>query len=504
MKSNKVIFSNIVFNLIGKTWLIIANLAIVPIYIKYLGMERYGLITFFVILQTVVNVLGLGLSKTLRREFSKGDISEASRLYKYKIFRSTELIYTILSMIAVMLVFILKDFIVINWMNISVAELEYISIVVTLMGISIAIQLMNNLYLGCYYGLEKQIRANMSQSGWITIKYISGILVLIFSDNLIYLYICYILVDVLYLLYLRVNLLKLIEYQKNWIWSLKDLVLLKKIAKFALGILVISFGYTINTQVDKLIISSRFSLTIFGSYNTIFYLGTAITIFSSAIGIAIFPRFSKLFSQNNEKELNSLFLRINRSASILLIVVGIFMAVFSSDILNLWTGSNDIANVLGYTSVLVIFGTTLSSLQVIPYEYLLAKGITKYNNLLMIFSVLYTIIVMPILLDNYGVLGGGISWAILMMTTTIIYIYVILKIHIKNNIVKISFTNYFLPILISFTIASVCKYYITNMEINLFLYWIIILCVGLFSLGLNFYLLDKDLIKTINIEPNTT
>ena len=99
---------NFIANLIGTVWSMIANFIFVPLYIKYLGEESYGLITFFATMQVFLNVLGLGLSKTLRREFSNPNYDSNT---KYKYLRSIETIYYGILLIIVVAITLLSNFI---------------------------------------------------------------------------------------------------------------------------------------------------------------------------------------------------------------------------------------------------------------------------------------------------------------------------------------------------------------------------------------------------------
>lgn len=47
------------------------GLVFVPLYIKFLGMEAYGLIGFFATLQALFSILDLGLGATLNRELAR-------------------------------------------------------------------------------------------------------------------------------------------------------------------------------------------------------------------------------------------------------------------------------------------------------------------------------------------------------------------------------------------------------------------------------------------------
>jgi O-antigen/teichoic acid export membrane protein len=47
------------------------QLLIVPLYIRFMGMEAYGLIGFYAMLQGTLQILDLGLSPTMTRELAR-------------------------------------------------------------------------------------------------------------------------------------------------------------------------------------------------------------------------------------------------------------------------------------------------------------------------------------------------------------------------------------------------------------------------------------------------
>src|SRR3989442_5441970 len=59
---------NVLANLAGQGWSIIISLFVVPLYIKLLNIEAYGLIGFYVMLQALSQGLDLVLSPTMNRE----------------------------------------------------------------------------------------------------------------------------------------------------------------------------------------------------------------------------------------------------------------------------------------------------------------------------------------------------------------------------------------------------------------------------------------------------
>jgi len=66
-----VIKQNIIANFAGKAWAAVMSIAFVPLYIKFMGIESYGLIGIFASLLALFSLLDMGLSTTLNRELAR-------------------------------------------------------------------------------------------------------------------------------------------------------------------------------------------------------------------------------------------------------------------------------------------------------------------------------------------------------------------------------------------------------------------------------------------------
>jgi O-antigen/teichoic acid export membrane protein len=62
---------NIAANIAGQSWQILLSIICTPFYIKLLGIEAYGLIAFYVVLQSITQILDLGLGATVNREVAR-------------------------------------------------------------------------------------------------------------------------------------------------------------------------------------------------------------------------------------------------------------------------------------------------------------------------------------------------------------------------------------------------------------------------------------------------
>src|SRR5256885_8732449 len=62
---------NIAVNYASQVYVALIGIAMVPLYLKYMGIEAYGLVGFFAMVQAWSQVLDFGLSPTLGREAAK-------------------------------------------------------------------------------------------------------------------------------------------------------------------------------------------------------------------------------------------------------------------------------------------------------------------------------------------------------------------------------------------------------------------------------------------------
>jgi O-antigen/teichoic acid export membrane protein len=83
---------NIVANFAGKAWASIMSLVFIPLYIKFMGIEAYGLIGIFVSLIAILAILDMGLSSTLSRELARLSTSEDTAQESKDLVRTMEFV----------------------------------------------------------------------------------------------------------------------------------------------------------------------------------------------------------------------------------------------------------------------------------------------------------------------------------------------------------------------------------------------------------------------------
>src|SRR3989442_3390826 len=152
---------NILANLAGQGWSIIISLFVIPLYIKLLSIEAYGLIGFYVILQALSQVLDLGLSPTMNREMARysGRTEKAGEVRD--LVRTLEVGYWAIGIGLGVGLIMTAPLIAHHWLKASAIPVGDVQRALMLMGILVALQWPMSFYVGGLVGLQKQLVLNI-------------------------------------------------------------------------------------------------------------------------------------------------------------------------------------------------------------------------------------------------------------------------------------------------------------------------------------------------------
>lgn len=133
---------NIVASYFSQAYVTLIGIVILPLYIKFMGAEAYGLIGFFTLLQAWFSLLDLGLTPTIARETSRFQSGVLSKLKFKQLYRALSAIFLIIALIGGLCLFYLSDLITNKWLNFNELDDNIVQICVQIMAISVAFRWM--------------------------------------------------------------------------------------------------------------------------------------------------------------------------------------------------------------------------------------------------------------------------------------------------------------------------------------------------------------------------
>lgn len=439
---------NIIANFIGKFWSILSNFLFIPIYISYLGIEGYSLVSFSMVLFGLVAILDAGLSATLSREFAVVSNKDDE---KFRTLRTLESCYFIIIIIIIGFFLIFSNSIVENWLNLTNIDHKTANIAIKIIGLGLGFQLMFRFYIGGLIGLNKQILANSLQVIWGILRNGLVIFVLMFSDKINYFFAWQAISTVILVFVVRLYLIKNINGSRFFILPRIESYVLKRIGKFAFGVLLIIIVAAINTQFDKLIITKFLSIEYLGYYTIAVSLATGITAVVNPISVATLPKLTNFYSAGKKEEALKLFHKVSKYVAVIVFSISAVLIFCSYDIIWLWTGNKELANISGLYLPFLAFGSSMLAMQYLPFNIAMANGYTKINNVLGISSLIVTVPGYYFFVQNMGAIGVAYIYAFSQTIITIFYLYFIGKKFLDSNFYLIYFREFLFPAITAFT-----------------------------------------------------
>jgi O-antigen/teichoic acid export membrane protein len=453
-----VVTKNIFANFSGAFISSIIRIIFIPLYIKYLGIESWGLIGIFTTIQSAVIILDLGLSASMTREISKYSILPNTETVMKNTVRTLELIYWITAIIIIIAIIIASHYITYNWLNKGSINQIIVERSIILMGLAIGLQWPSSLYSGGLVGLQKQVLLNTISTSMNLLRSIGAILILIFVDSSVYaFFIWHAVISLTNTLILHFFLWK--SLPNSNIKPTFDKNILINIWKFAVGMTGISMMALALTQVDKVILSKVLPLREFGYYTFASSIALGLTRIFTPYFNGIYPRLIQLVGLNNENDLKIFYHKSCQLLTFLLLPITLVVSFYSFDIILLWTKNSILSQNIYLITSILLFGTLINGLMNPPYALILANGWTKLNLYSNFVAILIILPCYFFLSRKYGGLGAAVSWLILNLGYLLIFIPFMHKRLLKKEMIKWYLFDLGIPLFTGSLVVIASKYF---------------------------------------------
>ncbi len=404
---------NLVANFVGQGWTAVMALAFVPLYIKFLGIEAYGLIGFYAMLQAAFQILDLGLSQTMNREMARYAAMPEKSGEARDLVRTLEVGYWVIGIVLGIVVVIAAPFIAGHWIKPGSIPVKTVQHAVMVMGIVSALQWPISFYEGGLMGLQHQVLLNGIKIGTATLGICGSVFILWKVSPTITAYFTWqIIVNALGVILLTVFLWRKLPLSDRPAVFRPDL--LRNISRFAAGMGGIAVSGIILSQMDKLILSKLISLEMFGYY-TLAGVASSVVPFLivNPVFNALFPRFTSLVAMNDNVALKILYHQSSQLMAVIILPVATVLVLFSFNIMLLWTGNITTAAITSPIVSMLVIGTGLNGLTALTYALQLSHGWTGIGLRINIFLIIFLGPSIYLMASHYGALGGAAAWLIL-------------------------------------------------------------------------------------------
>jgi O-antigen/teichoic acid export membrane protein len=400
---------HLVANFTSSGWSTLMQLVFIPLYIKLLGIESFGLIGFYITLQMVLQVLDFGLSPTINREMARYSVLPDKAEESRDLVRTLEAYYWCVSLLIGIGMFVLAPAIATSWIRSGTLPSVTVVQAVVLMGILAAFQWPLSLYQGGLLGLQRQSLVSGLNIFTTTLSNGGAVLVLWFvSPTITAFFLWKILIGILQIGLNTFFLWRSLPASRQR--ARFEFRRIRNIWRFSAGMSGIAISAIVITQADKVILSKLLTLEKFGYYMLACTVANGLNLLVTPVINAIFPRFSALIATGDEDALKKLYRSSTQLLAVIILPCAVFIVLFSREILLLWTHNASAADHATLIVSVMAIGTAINSLMCLPYTLQVASGWTRLGlkiNMVLIAAMIPAISFMTI---RFGAMGAAIVW----------------------------------------------------------------------------------------------
>ena len=387
------------------------GIVMIPMYVRYMGSEAFGLIGFFTMLQAWFLLLDIGLSPTMARETARfrGGVTNALQLRI--LLRALECIFFCMALLGGIVMVASSGTIADNWLKVEQLPIGEVKFSIMLMSIIVVLRLICGLYRGVITGFERLVWLSTFNILSASARFVFVLPVFIFfgtkpSQFFVY-QVAVAFIEIIILVYKTYRIMPWVDAGWHIPLQIKPL---RGVLKFSLSIAFTSSLWILVTQTDKLLLSKLLPLSDYAYFSIAVLVASGVILINAPITLALLPRLSRLSAENNENALILLYRKTTQLIGVIAIPTALVLAFFSEKVLWAWTGDMEI--LLKAPSVLSLYalGNGILALAAFPYYLQYAKGDLKLH---LIGSSIFVLLLIPSLFwatNKYGITGAGYAW----------------------------------------------------------------------------------------------
>lgn len=400
---------NLIANYLGQAWRGITTVIFVPVFIRFLGLESYGLIAVFAILQSSLGLLDMGTRPALVREMARFTAGQHTVQSIRNLLRSVEIIGVVLALTFMVGIALASGWLAAHWFSAKSVSLQTIRSSLCLMGVVVGLHFIESIYASTLTGLQRQVTDNLIAMVAGTLRAVGAIAVLAWVSPTIQAY---------FVWQGAISLITVAWYVKAVYGSLPppserpslSFSAVANIWRFASGMTLMSMLAFLLTQTDKILLSRLLTLTEFSYYALASAVASSLYLLTSPITNAIYPKFTELVASDDGDSLTATYHNAAQMVTVTMGGAALVLIAFAQQILLLWTGDPSLSRQTAPLLSILTLGTLLHGLMWIPYQMQLAHGWTSLGVKINAVAVATLVPLLIWLVPRYGALSAAWAW----------------------------------------------------------------------------------------------
>lgn len=393
----------------GASATLLTRLLLVPVYLRLLGVESFGLIGLYATLNAVSAVMDAGLSTAINREIAQLSNQPGQESESRDVVRSLELVYIGVGIAVALALGVNATWFATHWLHVKTLSLPTVTLALVVMFFNFAMQWPDSLYSGALLGLHGHVPLNRIK---IVVSITQGVvtvaLLWFWSPSIITFFVCSAAASLSQTLLLRRSVWTRLPSAgakarfRTDIW--------RRMWRFAAGTAAVGILGTILTQLDKLVLTKLLPLDQFGLYALAVSTASATFALAGPVVTAAFPELSRLAAKKDEEACSQFYHRTCQTQALLVVPLAALAFAFAPDILTLYFRDAKVAAGVSTVYRIFLIGSALNALMAPAFSLQMAYGWTGLSAWKNVCAVAIYVPLLIVVVPRFGAIGTASMW----------------------------------------------------------------------------------------------
>lgn len=388
------------------------GLAVVPFYVRILGVEAYGLVGFLAMAQGALQLLDFGFAPTISREVARAE-ALGRQEFAQRLLISVATVYWLVSCVIAIVGVSFAGMIAAAWLSPKSLPENVVSHSVVLISIVLALRWPVGIYMGALIGARRVSLTSLLNFGSATIASLGGLLAALHFHT----------IEAVFAMQAVAAAIQVVVF-RHFAWQSlgfpahplrPSMAAIRSVARFSGGMALIALAAVILTQLDKFLVSRFLSLEAFGYYSLASVIGRALYQAINPVYNVVYPRFTALAAAQDSSELRRSYLLWTGMFCCLFLPASMAIAAGSEPLLQLWMRDAATVQVVAPLVSAIAIGSALHGPTYFCFALQVAYGDARTPLLINVLVVLCYAPLLVLLLLHFGLSGAAWSWPALML-----------------------------------------------------------------------------------------
>ncbi|MDN3920946.1 oligosaccharide flippase family protein [Roseateles violae] len=401
---------NVATTYASQIYVTLLSLAVMPIYLRYMGSEAYGLVGFFTMLQAWFQILDMGLGPALSRDIARQRAGAIPIQELRVLFSALENIFILIAVLGAVALTLTAPYVASHWIKTHVLSTESVAASVLMMGLTIPLRWIAGLYRSVIAGHERMAWLAGFNAAGATARFPGALLVLELWSKLPTTFFAFqLFVAVLEFVILAAISHRLLPRHSRASWR-EQLMQVRRLGSFSLMIAATAVIWITVTQVDKLLLSHLLTLSDYGYFSLAIVVAGGVNLLAAPISQALLPTLARLHAKEDHAALIATYRKSSQLTCLITIPCALMLSFFPEQILFAWINDINAAHKAAPIIAGYAIGNAILAISAFPYLLQYARGSLRLH---LLGNLLLVMILVPAIIwisPEYGAVGAAGVW----------------------------------------------------------------------------------------------